>query len=143
LTNEEKAMKNRYRLFIVFSKNWASQCQLFSLIFIPSGSEREDFLKQTGWFYSYQCSEPIFISISDDSQGSCYTQKVLQFQRKFIKDDAYRMKVSTEVYFLNLDECAVQFWPFIWHAIFQKQLNTFANWCCAELRFAHPEKQYL
>jgi len=70
-------------------------------------------------------------------------QNVLQIQRKFIKDEAYRMKVCTEVYFFNLNECALQFWPFIWYAIFQKQLNDFANWFWAELRFAHSEKQYL
>jgi len=38
LTNGEKAMKNRYRLFIVFSKNRASPCQLFSFIFVLSSS---------------------------------------------------------------------------------------------------------
>jgi len=44
LTNGVKAMKNCYKLFIVFAKNRVSPRQLFSLIFIPSGSEREDFL---------------------------------------------------------------------------------------------------
>jgi len=52
-------------------------------------------------------------------------------------------RIEWKVYFLNLDECAVQFWPFIWYAIFQKQLNAFANCFWAELRFAHSEKQYL
>jgi len=39
LTNGEKDMKYRYKLFIDFSKNYASPCKLFSVIFIPSGSE--------------------------------------------------------------------------------------------------------
>jgi len=47
LTNGEKAMKYRYKLFMDFSKNCASLCQLFSVIFIPSGSEREGFSTQT------------------------------------------------------------------------------------------------
>jgi len=55
-----KVMKNLYKLLILFSKNRASPCQLFSVIFIPSGSEQEDFLTQTDLFYSYQCNEPIF-----------------------------------------------------------------------------------
>ena len=60
LTNGEKAMKNRYKFFMLFAKNTASPWQLFSVIFIPSGSERKDFSTQTNWFYSYQCNEPIF-----------------------------------------------------------------------------------
>jgi len=52
LTNGEKAMKYRYKLFIDFSKNCASPCHIFSVIFIPSGSELEDFSTQTDWFYS-------------------------------------------------------------------------------------------
>jgi len=37
LTNGEKAMKNRYKLFIVFSKNRASPCQLSaSYLFHPA-----------------------------------------------------------------------------------------------------------
>jgi len=60
LTNGEKVMNSRYKLFIVFAKNCASPCQLFSVIFIPSGSERKDFSTQTDSFYSYQCNEPIF-----------------------------------------------------------------------------------
>jgi len=60
LTIGEKAMKNRYKFFILFAKNSASPWQLFSVIFIPSGSERKDFSTQINWFYSYQCNEPIF-----------------------------------------------------------------------------------
>ena len=68
-----KKVQKIVQTFYSFSKNCASPWQLFSLIFIPSGSEREDFSTQTDWFYSYQCNQPIFISISEDSQGSCYT----------------------------------------------------------------------
>jgi len=37
LTNGEKVMKNRYKLSILFARNRASPCKLFSVIFIPSG----------------------------------------------------------------------------------------------------------
>jgi len=40
-------MNSRYKLFIIVSKNRASPCQLFSVMFILSGSEREDFSTQT------------------------------------------------------------------------------------------------
>ena len=36
-------MNSRYKLFIIFTKNRASPYQLLSVMFIPSGSEREDF----------------------------------------------------------------------------------------------------
>jgi len=45
-------MNSHYKLFILFARNFALPCQLFSVIFIPSGSEREDFSTQTDWFYS-------------------------------------------------------------------------------------------
>jgi len=60
LSNGEKVMKSRYKLFILFAKNCASPWQLFSFIFIPPGSERKYFSTQTDLFYSYQCNEPIF-----------------------------------------------------------------------------------
>jgi len=60
LTNGEKVMKSRYKLFIVFAKNCASACQLSSMISISSSSEQKDFSTQTDWFYSYQCNETIF-----------------------------------------------------------------------------------
>jgi len=60
LTNGEKVMHSRYNLLILFVKSCASPWQLFSVIFIPSGSERKDFSTQTDLFYSYQCNEPIF-----------------------------------------------------------------------------------
>jgi len=44
LTNGEKVMKRRYELLMLFARNRASPWQLFSGIFIPSGSERKDFL---------------------------------------------------------------------------------------------------
>jgi len=90
LTNEEKATKNRYKLFIDFAKNRASQCQTFSVIFVPSGSEREDFLTQTDWFYSYQCNEPIF---KVDKWGRSY-EKSLQTFYSFIETSCVAMPTS-------------------------------------------------
>jgi len=43
LTNFEKFMKNLYELLLRFAINRASPWQLFSVIFIPSGSNRKDF----------------------------------------------------------------------------------------------------
>jgi len=43
LTNGENVIKNRCKLLTLFAKNCASPCQLFSVIFIPSGSERNTF----------------------------------------------------------------------------------------------------
>jgi len=60
LTNGEKVMNSRYKLFILFANNCASSWQPFSVIFIPSGSERKDFSAQTDLFHSYQYNEPIF-----------------------------------------------------------------------------------
>ena len=39
----EKVMHSRYKLLILFAKSCASPWQLFSVIFIPSGSERNNF----------------------------------------------------------------------------------------------------
>jgi len=82
LTNGKKAMKNRYKLFLVFAKNRASPCQLFRVIFVPSGSEREDFSKQTDWFYSYQCNEPI---LKVDKWGKSYEKSLQAFYSFFEK----------------------------------------------------------
>jgi len=49
LTIGRKVMKNRYKHFMLFAKNRSSPWQLFSVIFIPSGSERKDFFN-TDWF---------------------------------------------------------------------------------------------
>jgi len=43
LTNGENVIKNRCKLLILFAKNCASPWQLFSVIFVPSGSERNTF----------------------------------------------------------------------------------------------------
>jgi len=48
-------MKSCYKLFIVFAKNRASPCQIFSVTFIQSNWERKDFSTHTDWFCSYQC----------------------------------------------------------------------------------------
>jgi len=69
-------MNSRYKLFIIVSKNRASPCQLFSVMFILSGSEREDFSTQTDWFYSYQCNEPIF---KVDKWGKSYKKSLQTF----------------------------------------------------------------
>jgi len=46
------------------------------LIFIPSGSEREDFSTKTDWFHSYQCNEPIF---KVDKWGKSYEKPLPTF----------------------------------------------------------------
>jgi len=87
LTNGEKAMKNCCKLFIVFSKNRASPYQLLSVIFVLSGSERENFSTQTDWFYSYQCNEPIF---KIDKWGRSY-EKLLQTFYRFCEKSCVAM----------------------------------------------------
>jgi len=87
LTNGEEATKNRYKLFIVLSKHRASQCQLLSVIFVLSGSEREDFATQTDWFYSYQCNEPIF---KVDKWGKSH-EKLLQTFYSFFEKSCVAM----------------------------------------------------
>jgi len=55
LSNGEKIVKDRYKLLILLARNRASPWQLFSVILIPSGSEREGFSTQTDWPYSCHC----------------------------------------------------------------------------------------
>jgi len=82
LTNGEKAMKYCYKLFVNFLKNFVSPRQLFSIRFIPTDLERENFSTQTDWFYSYQCNESIF---KVDKWGKSYEISLQTFHRFFEK----------------------------------------------------------
>jgi len=99
LANGEKAMKYHYKLFIDFSKNCTSPCQLFSIIFITSGSEWEDFPTQTDWFYSYQCNEPIF---KVGKWGKSYEISLQTFYRFFEKLCAAMPTFQRHIYSIQL-----------------------------------------
>jgi len=75
LTIGETVMNSRYKLFL-FAKNCASSWQLFSVIFIPSGSEGKDFSTQTDLFFSYQCNGPIF---KVDNWGNSHVKSLQTF----------------------------------------------------------------
>ena len=96
-----KTHEKSLQTFIVFAKNCASPSQLLSVIFVPFGSEREDFPTQTDWFYSYQCNEPI---IKVDKWGKSY-KKSLQTFLAFSKNRASPCQFFSVIFVLSSSVC--------------------------------------
>ena len=123
-TNGEKVMHSRYNLLILFVKSCASPCKLFSVIFIPSGSEREGFSTQTDRFYSYQCNEPIF---KVDKWGKSYVKLLQTFNTFCEKLCAAMATFQRHIYSIRLG--TERFFNTNWFILFiPMQWTHFQSW---------------